>query len=129
MKPIYFFILIIFTVSFTGSGIIPCSNFRTGKFRLHSRYTGNNYIFDRRDSFQLETGANGHKSKWRINWLRDCEYRLTYQDQIPDKNGDTLQFIFKVLNFQIIETAKRYYIYSCTLPGKETALVDTVWKL
>jgi len=104
-----------------------CKNFRTGRFHLYSRYDSVEFTINRNDSFQIETIEKTKLStKWKVNWINDCEYQTIFIEKIPGNNLDTLPIEYKNLTHKIIETGENYYIYSTKLDDN-FILTDTLW--
>lgn len=106
-----------------------CSKFKEGKYLLHSKDDGSNYTIDRNDSFQIETSeATGLKTKWKINWLSDCEYQTVFEEEDFGKaTTDPATIKFKYLTFRIIKAREEYYIFSTKINRIEIS--DTLWKI
>lgn len=57
-----------------------CKKFRTGNFKYIDA-DGMNTLIKRNDTVQIETNPDkGSKLVASIEWLSDCQYRLTYKD-------------------------------------------------
>jgi hypothetical protein len=129
MRTVFYSILIISFISCSRSNRDACIEFRKGHFIFRPKNTRLEYEFDRNDSFQIETiKETGKRSKWKIDWGSDCEYKLTYVDQEKNK-GDTTHLTFKTLYFRIVHTADKYYVFSWKNPETKQVFVDTIWKL
>ena len=108
-----------------------CRKYRTGNFYLHSRYNGLDYYLKRSDSFQIETKKQtGLKSKWKIKWLNECEYNLKFVNEDRDSsNINSSSISLPDLNYKIISSSEKYYIYSCEINKQLNPIVDTIWLL
>nr|WP_297914994.1 hypothetical protein [uncultured Allomuricauda sp.] len=86
-----------------------CEKFRTGSFK-HIGVDGINTLIERNDTIQIETNPDkGSKLIASINWLSDCQYRLTYIDvNVPDYKF----LIGTSFNVDIVPISKNTYKYT-----------------
>ncbi len=105
-----------------------CSEFKVGKYYLHSKYNGWDYVIDRRDSFQIETSrTTGLISKWKINWINDCEYETIFtKENYGSNTTDPNKIVFKNIKYKILEATDKFYIYSTKIDSVE--ITDTLWR-
>jgi hypothetical protein len=122
------FTLFLFACSDTTNEKLTCTNFRVGKFLLHSEVTNTDYVIERNDSIQVEsTPATGAAVTFRIKWMNSCEYELAYISQdVSTADSFSNQMKTKVLRTKIRSTAKDYYIFESTIDGMGASIIDTL---
>jgi len=106
-----------------------CKKFRTGNFYFHSRYNGLEYFLHRSDSSQTEISKNtGIKTMSKIQWISDCEYNLKYMSRdLGGLKKDPSPMTLLDLNFKIISSSEKYYIFLCKIPNTPDQIIDTIW--
>ena len=116
-----------------------CSDFKFGTFHYTAGKTGNKYLITRTaDSIQTERNiTSGDITRAHIKWIDDCEYQLTYIDEVVS-NKDTIVGYLKThtLNTRILKTKSgkengnwySYSVFESSMIGTNLKLVDTLWK-
>lgn len=77
---------------------------------------------------QIETEKDsGRTSKWKVEWINDCEYKLVLVDH--DYHG--IENLEKGMSntFEIIKSDKNYYIFKLKFSIFNKGYIDTLWKL
>ena len=73
------FLIIIFLFSSNLISQINCADYKSGRFEYHRPNLKGNYVVERNDSIQIEYDLIlDTKSVFKINWISDCEYDLTF---------------------------------------------------
>jgi hypothetical protein len=89
-----------------------CTDYKTGKFYMYSPITKDKIIIERNDTIQVETNANtGEVSKYKINWMNACEYKVTNLNGKTLKDGIDSFFSITPINVSIVSTGKDYYVF------------------
>lgn len=84
MKKI-FLIVITFTGLYSCGQNLTCADFKNGKFLVPAdSIIPKSYIIERNDGMQTELDENGNKSFVNIKYLDDCNYILTYDEQLNE---------------------------------------------
>lgn len=119
----------VFSCQLPGTSQGDCTQFKTGKFVLHGKWSHIDYLIERNNNTQKETSVRtGSSVSFKINWTSPCDYELTYLSRniMP---GDTTMArpMPKPIKATITETSKAYYIFSAKVDGSSFAYVDTVF--
>jgi hypothetical protein len=107
---------------------VDCSKFRKGRFLYHSEYDHSTTTIERNDSIQTETkNESGYFLKMKIRWTSDCDYELTFLDEIKTPT-DSAPDYFKMhpLNTKILRSTSNYYIFESKMEGIPQSLIDTL---
>jgi hypothetical protein len=122
--------IILLSCSYSKSKPVNCSNFTIGKFKLRLNRFNMVWIIDRDSIFQYETdSANGNVSKWRVKWIKPCEYELWYIPTKEDKIKKNPLTLTTPFNVAILNGNEQYYIFRETMKGTKLSLIDTMIKI
>jgi len=96
----------------------PCDNFKTGSFKyLDEPYT--EVVIKRTKKYQYEHNKeDGMKLKFKIDWINDCHYTLTYIKVNSKTNKSVLGKKINVFITEII--TPKSYKYVADYYGKKT---------
>ncbi|MEP2025561.1 MAG: hypothetical protein ABJH98_04450 [Reichenbachiella sp.] len=91
---------------------LDCDSIKLGKFKTVN-YVENSEpivtIIERTKDFQIERSEQlGVEHKFKIDWMSDCSYRLTWAETIRDTNNFGYP-TDQVLTIEIIEIGSGYY--------------------
>lgn len=129
IKAIPVILLSVFIGSCAGKKDQPdCSRLKTGRFESRGISGRGELVIERNDSIQVETDSwTGLVARLRINWIGDCEYRLTALDLTI--NGEKMEMPKSLLipiTTRITKVTKNYYICSSIEDGNSQATLDTL---
>lgn len=86
-----------------------CNSLKEGKFEYHTSDGGVVQVL-RTIDFQIET-YNGNEQKFKIEWIGDCKYSLTPENENDSKNIDVSIFEVNTGSHKQIANIKRLGIY------------------
>ncbi len=108
-----------------------CSKYKRGTFSYHFKNKGKlvYFTFTRADSIQLEKNEqNGNVSKFKIAWIDNCRYTLTFlegTEVLPKELLDLKKRL--IITTVIIGSGKNYYLFKSTGNLDDHILQDTIW--
>jgi hypothetical protein len=111
--------------------LVDCSKYKTGVFSYHFKSDGKilYYTLTRSDSFQIEKNdQNGNISKFKINWIGNCTYELSFlegTELLPKELLDMKKRL--IIRTTILESGKNYYLFKSTGNVTSHILQDTIW--
>jgi hypothetical protein len=111
------------------NGDMTCSNFKTGKFLYHSKYTNTDYSINRNDSIQTETNlSTGKATKGRVVWINSCEFNLFNIAGGETTDGVERYFQTTPINIKIVGMTPNYYVFTASADsvGKSLRITDTM---
>ena len=108
-----------------------CDKFKTGKFEYHNTFSGANIIITRNDSIQTNVDEKtGSGSKFKIQWIGQCEYKLTFLSFIVNGKDSTVENLkLPSGTSTILKGTKSYYISETKIEREQAIHRDTIWVL
>ncbi|MDB5277609.1 MAG: hypothetical protein JWR61_2564 [Ferruginibacter sp.] len=108
-----------------------CKDVNEGVFYSYPKNTSKQYQLNRKDDIQKETDlATGDSSLWKVSWLNDCTYSLTYISGSAKLTEEMKSFSGAHHLVTKIETVTNdfysYQIFIDKVAGKYL-LADTIW--
>ncbi len=110
---------------------VSCANLHNGTFYSYPRNASDKYIDVRDENYLHETNvSNGDTSLWRIDWMDDCHYSLTYLSGTEKITDRAAKFMTKhKWVYEINKVTSEYYLFKNHLDKTSNPPVqdDTIW--